>query len=227
MPTMAPTVGGSSSDSDDDDSDSGDGSDSIDLTSDSDDDDDSGDSDDDDSEEDTDSDTSDDDDDTSSEGGSGSGSGSDSSDSEDGTTGFAPSFSCSDLPSSECEEWHRPDGTLLCVLNVLTQDCYGIVPAAGHYGRGTYDEGYKTALYETLQDNRALKALVGVLATLVALLVVAMMGSGYVVYKKTKKMEQVADESMVSTVAQAAASRRLRSDDEPSYMGSHEVYGTE
>ena len=202
------------------DSESGSGTESGDTDSD---DDTSGDDDEDDSEDDADDDS---DDDIVIESDSGSGSGSDS-DSDSGEDSEDVSlFQCSGLSESICGTQYADDGRVLCLMNIMTKRCYAVVAASGYYGRGTYDQGYATASSELVFHTRQLRAIVGVLATIVMLLLVALIGGGYFVHQKVNEMEQIADESIMSETV-GMKDTDDKHEYQPSYMGHHEVYSAE
>merc|ERR1712228_1044467 len=182
------SVTGDSDDSDDDDSDddstsgdSDDDSDSISATGDSDDSDDD-DSDDDDSDSDTSSDT-----DSSSSTGT----------STVTTTASATSY-CAQLTSNECGNAYANDGSAICAVNAVSHNCYAVVASQGMYGSGNYDAGYTEAAAEMEAESQKLSAIVGVLAAIVVLLVLALLGGGYYLYQKTQKMSQIAEESAMT-----------------------------
>merc|ERR1719273_1054814 len=188
------SVSSDSDDSDDDDSDddtSGNGSDdddSDDDTSGDDSDDDDSDTSDDDDSDDDDSDASDDDD-SDDDDGSGSSSAT--------TTASAVSY-CAQLTINECSNAYADDGSAICAVNAVSDNCYAVVASKGKYGSGNYDEGYTAAAEELEQESQKLNAIVGVLAAIVVLLVLALLGGGYFLFQKTKKMGQIAEESMMT-----------------------------
>merc|ERR1711876_31223 len=179
------SVTGDSDDSDDDDSDddstSGD-------SDDTDSDDDSGDSDTDSNASGDDSDTDSDDSDTDSSSGSGS---------STVTTASSVSY-CASLTASACGNAYANDGTAICAVNAVSDNCYAVVASQGMYGSGNYDAGYTQATSEMEAESQKLNAIVGVLAAIVELLVLALLGGGYYLYQKTQKMTQVAEESAMT-----------------------------
>merc|ERR1712061_57116 len=176
----------SDDDSDDDDSTSGD-------SDDTDSDDDSGDSD-------TDSNASGDDSDTDSND-----SGDSDTDSSSGsgsstvTTASSVSY-CASLTASACGNAYANDGTAICAVNAVSDNCYAVVASQGMYGSGNYDAGYTQAAAEMEQESQKLNAIVGVLAAIVVLLVLALLGGAYFLHQKTKKMAQIAEESVMTSV---------------------------
>merc|ERR1719384_2048517 len=185
---------GDSEDSDDDDSNTSGDSDDDSNTSGDDSDDDSntsGDSDDDDSGNDSDDDSN----------ASGTSSDTDSSDtgSSTVTTAFTVSY-CAQLTSSECGNAYANDGTAICAVNAVSDNCYAVVASQGMYGSGNYDAGYTQATTEMEAESQKLNAIVGVLAAIVVLLVLALLGGGYYLYQKTQKMAQIAEESVMTEV---------------------------
>jgi len=75
-----------------------------------------------------------------------------------------------------------------------------VVASQGMYGSGNYDSGYESATAELEAESQKLNAIVGVLAAIVVLLVLALLGGGYFLYQKTKKMSQIAEESVMTEV---------------------------
>merc|ERR1719242_1579821 len=206
-------VTGDSDDSDDDDS-YDDDSDSISVTGDSDDSDDddsdddtSGDSDDDDSDDDsnTSGDDSDDDSTTSGDSDTDSNDSGDDSDTDSSsgsstvTTASATSY-CAQLTSNECGNAYANDGSAICAVNAVSDNCYAVVASHGMYGSGNYDAGYTQATTELEAESQKLNAIVGVLAAIVVLLVLALLGGAYFLHQKTKKMAQIAEESVMTSV---------------------------
>jgi len=155
--------------------------------------------------------SSDDDDGTSSDGGDGGSDSvvsvdSDDSDSSDGaaTTAAVAAedtlFFCAGLDEADCGAQHAVDGTVLCVLNVVTNDCYAVVSAAA----GSYDQGYTAATGALKDDSRRLNAVVGVLATIVVVLVVLFSGGGFVGYRMINGMEKMTDENIARATIKSA-----------------------
>jgi H+/gluconate symporter-like permease len=70
----------------------------------------------------------------------------------------------------------------------------------GMYGSGNYDAGYTQATTELEAESQKLNAIVGVLAAIVVLLVLALLGGAYFLHQKTKKMAQIAEESVMTSV---------------------------
>merc|ERR1712039_1144800 len=201
--------------------DSDDDSDDTDSDDDSDDDDDSGDDSDDTDSDDTDSsDTDDDSDDTDSDDDSDD---TDSSDTNGGsstvTTQSSVSY-CASLSQSQCSNAYADDGTAICAVNAVSSNCYAVVASKGMYGSGNYDDGYARAQEEMEADSQKLNAIVGVLAAIVVLLVLALLFGGYFLYQKTKKMSQIAEESMMTTTVDPDE----KDVDEPMVTGHHTVY---
>merc|ERR1719150_3679746 len=202
-------VTGDSDDSDDDDSDNDD-SDSISVTGDSDDSDasddddsnDSGDDSDDDSNtsgDDSDDDSGDDSDDDSNASGTSSDTDSSSGSGTAPTTASTVSY-CAQLTSSECGNAYANDGTAICAVNAVSDNCYAVVASQGMYGSGNYDAGYTQATTELEAESQKLNAIVGVLAAIVVLLVLALLGGAYFLHQKTSKMAQIAEESVMTEV---------------------------
>merc|ERR550532_1010789 len=169
----------------------------MDVTGDSDDsDDDDDDSDDDDSDDDdSDDDDSDDDDsdDDSDDTDSSATTTDDSTDSSDTTAnGAATTVNnvqsyCASLSFSQCSNAYADDGSAICAVNAVSDNCYAVVASQGMYGSGNYDDGYARAQEEMEADSQKLNAIVGVLAAIVVLLVLALLFGGYFLYQKTKK----------------------------------------
>merc|ERR1712154_208886 len=112
------------------------------------------------------------------------------------TTASSVSY-CAQLTSSECGNAYANDGTAICAVNAVSDNCYAVVASQGMYGSGNYDAGYTQAAAEMEQESQKLNAIVGVLAAIV-LLVLALLGGGYYLYTKTQKMTQIAEESAMT-----------------------------
>merc|ERR1712242_460239 len=158
---------------------------------------------------DTDSNDSDDDSDTDSND-SGDDSDTDSNDSDDSDTDSSsatgsstvttanPTTYCASLTASACGNAYANDGSAICAVNAVSDNCYAVVASQGMYGSGNYDDGYARAQEEMEADSQKLNAIVGVLAAIVVLLVLALLFGGYFLYQKTKKMGQIAEESQLT-----------------------------
>merc|ERR1712045_858190 len=130
---------------------------------------------------------------------SGTSSDTDSSDTGSGTATTASTVSyCAQLTSSECGNAYANDGTAICAVNAVSDNCYAVVASQGMYGSGNYDAGYTQAATEMEAESQKLNAIVGVLAAIVVLLVLALLGGGYYLYQKTQKMSQIAEESAMT-----------------------------
>merc|ERR1712083_702371 len=169
--------------------------DSDDTDSDDSDDDDSDDTDSDDDSDDTDSDDTDSDSDDDSDTDS-----SDTNGSSSGTTTSSPTTFCAQLTNAECSNAYTDTGMAICAVNSLQDNCYAVVASQGMYGSGNYDDGYTSATAELQAESQKLNAIVGVLATIVVLLVLALLGGAYFLHQKTKKMAQIAEESVMTSV---------------------------
>merc|ERR1712154_688676 len=113
------------------------------------------------------------------------------------TTASTVSY-CAQLTSSECGNAYANNGTAICAVNAVSDNCYAVVASQGMYGSGNYDAGYTQAAAEMEQESQKLNAIVGVLAAIVVLLVLALLGGGYYLYQKTQKMSQIAEESAMT-----------------------------
>lgn len=187
-------------DSDDDDSDSmsatgdSDDSDDDDSTSGESDDDDSGDSDDDDSTTSGDDDSDDSDDDSSSNGGGGA------------ATTANPTAYCAQLTSSECGNAYANDGSAICAVNAVSQNCYAVVASSGIYGSGNYDDGFTAAQQSAEQESQKLNTIVGVLAGIITVMALGIIGGAYYLHTKSKRMIQEQElETVQSTTAMETA----------------------
>jgi len=177
---------GDSADSDDDDS-------TDDSTSGTSDDDDStsGDSDDDDST----SGTSDDDDSTSGD--------SDSSDNGSGTATTAnPVSYCAQLATNECSNAYANDGTAICAVNAVSQNCYAVVASSGIYGSGNYDDGFTAAQQSAEAESQKLNTIVGVLAGIITVMALGIIGGAYYLHTKSKRMVQEQELETVQSTTQ-------------------------
>merc|ERR1712087_887737 len=113
------------------------------------------------------------------------------------TTASATSY-CASLTASACGNAYANDGTAICAVNAVSDNCYAVVASQGMYGSGNYDAGYTQATTEMEAESQKLNAIVGVLAAIVVLLVLALLGGGYYLYQKTQKMAQIAEESAMT-----------------------------
>merc|ERR1712060_898873 len=113
------------------------------------------------------------------------------------TTASATSY-CASLTASACGNAYANDGTAICAVNAVSDNCYAVVASQGMYGSGNYDAGYTQAATEMEAESQKLNAIVGVLAAIVVLLVLALLGGGYYLYQKTQKMSQIAEESAMT-----------------------------
>jgi len=179
---------------DDDDSDDTDSDDTDSDDTDSDDDDDT-DSDDTDSDTDTDSDDDDDDsDDTDTDSDDTDSSDTDGSSSSTVTTQSSVSY-CASLSSSQCSNAYHTDGTAICAVNSVSNNCYAVVASQGMYGSGNFDEGWNAASTEMEMETQNLQLVVGVLGGLVVLLVLCVIAGGCVFYKKVSDHEKTMSQS--------------------------------
>merc|ERR1711874_283680 len=119
-----------------------------------------------------------------------------------GTTASTVSY-CAQLTSSECGNAYANDGTAICAVNAVSDNCYAVVASQGMYGSGNCDAGYTQAATEMEAESQKLNAIVGVLAAIVVLLVLALLGGAYFLHQKTKKMAQIAEESIVCETIEA------------------------
>lgn len=196
-------------DSDDDSDDDDDDSDSMSATGDSDDSDDddstddstSGDSDDDDStsgdsdDDDSTSGTSDDDDSTSGD--------SDSSDNGSNTvTTVNPTQYCAQLATNDCSNAYANDGTAICAVNAVSQNCYAVVASSGIYGSGNYDDGFTAAQQSAEQESQKLNTIVGVLAGIITVMALGIIGGAYYLHTKSKRMVQEQELETVQSTTQ-------------------------
>merc|ERR1711997_823490 len=184
-------VTGDSDDSDDDDSDDDYSDDDTDSDDDDSDDDDSDDDDSDDDSDDTDSDDDDSDDTDSDDDSDDTGSDDTDSSSNTGTpatTASAVSY-CASLSSNQCSNAYADDGSAICAVNAVNQNCYAVVASSGMYGSGNFDDGYTAASHELEVETQKLNTIVGVLGGLVAVLVLLFIGGGYYFFKKSKLHE--------------------------------------
>merc|ERR1712130_779753 len=120
-----------------------------------------------------------------------------------GTTTQSTVSYCAQLSSSQCANAYADDGSAICAVNAVSENCYAVVASKGKYGSGNYDEGYNAAATDLEQESQKLNAIVGVLAAIVVLLVLALLGGAYFLHQKTKKMAQIAEESIVCETIEA------------------------
>merc|ERR1712051_1045210 len=116
-----------------------------------------------------------------------------------GTTASTVSY-CASLTASACGNAYANVGTAICAVNAVSDNCYAVVASQGMYGSGNYDSGYESATAELEAESQKLNAIVGVLAAIVVLLVLALLGGAYFLHQKTKKMAQIAEESVMTSV---------------------------
>merc|ERR1712228_865494 len=91
----------------------------------------------------------------------------------------------------------------ICAVNAVSDNCYAVVASQGMYGSGNYDAGYTQATTELEAESQKLNAIVGVLAAIVVLLVLALLGGAYFLHQKTRKMAQIAEESVMTEAIEA------------------------
>merc|ERR1712165_111528 len=135
------------------------------------------------------------------------------------TTASSVSY-CASLTASACGNAYANDGTAICAVNAVSDNCYAVVASQGMYGSGNYDAGYTQATTEMEAESQKLNAIVGVLAAIVVLLVLALLGGGYYLYQKTKKMSQIAEESQLTRTVDGDD----KEVDEPMVTGHHTIY---
>merc|ERR1712048_531096 len=165
---MGDVTSSSDDDSDDDDDDDSDDDDSDDDS----DDDDSDDTDSDDDSDDTDSDDTD----------------SSSNTGTPATTASANSY-CASLSSNQCSNAYADDGSAICAVNAVSNNCYAVVAQSGMYGSGNFDDGYTAAEAQMEAETQQLSTIVGVLGGMIAVLVLLFIGGGYYFFKKSKLHE--------------------------------------
>jgi len=88
-------------------------------------------------------------------------------------------------------------------MNAVSDSCYAVVAQKGKMGSGNYDDGYTAGVRELETESQQLNAIVGVLAAIVVLLVLALIGGAYFLHQKTKKMAQIAEESIMHETIEA------------------------
>jgi len=128
---------------------------------------------------------------------------------------------CASLSFSQCSNAYANDGNALCAVNAVSDQCYAVVPSQGMYGAGNYDDGYTRAQEELESESEKLNAIVGVLAAIVVLLVLALIAGAYFLHQKTKKMTQIAEESHVCDTITANDDKDV---DAPMVTGHDTVY---
>jgi len=174
---------GDSEDSDDDESGSGDSDDDSNTSGDSDDD------------SNTSGDDSDDDSDDSDSSGTTNGGGS-------ATTTVSPSTFCAQLTGNECSNAYANDGTAICAVNAVSQNCYAVVASSGIYGSGNYDDGFTAAQQSAEQESQKLNTIVGVLAGIIVVMALGIIGGAYFLHTKSKRAVQEQEmEAVQSTTA--------------------------
>merc|ERR1719384_1947221 len=94
---------------------------------------------------------------------------------------------CASLTSSMCANAYANDGNALCAMNAVSDQCYAVVASQGMYGAGNYDEGYTRAQEELESESQKLNAIVGVLAAIVVLLVLALIAGAYFLHQKNQE----------------------------------------
>ena len=77
------------------------------------------------------------------------------------------------------------------------------------------------ATAELEAESQKLNAIVGVLAAIVVLLVLALLGGAYFLHQKTKKMAQIAEESVMTEAIEANDDKDV---DAPMVTGHQTVY---
>lgn len=94
---------------------------------------------------------------------------------------------CTDLDSDDCDELTTDDGDAACAFNEVNDECYGIVRRAGQHGEGNFDDGFIAAQNAAKSQNDALLAVIGVLAGIIGMLLIAVGAGGYYFYQKAQK----------------------------------------
>jgi len=92
---------------------------------------------------------------------------------------------CASLTNSMCANAYALNGDAMCAMNAVSDQCYAVVASQGMYGAGNYDEGYTRAQEELESESQKLNAIVGVLAAIVVLLVLALIAGAYFLHQKS------------------------------------------
>merc|ERR1719167_304097 len=69
---------------------------------------------------------------------------------------------CASLSSSQCSNAYHTDGTAICAVNSVSNNCYAVVASQGMYGSGNFDEGWNAASTEMEMETQNLQLVVGV-----------------------------------------------------------------
>merc|ERR1712141_867941 len=104
------------------------------------------------------------------------------------TTASAVSY-CASLSSNQCSNAYADDGSAICAVNAVNNNCYAVVASSGMYGSGNFDDGYTAAEAQMEAETQQLATIVGVLGGMIAVLVLLFVGGGYYFYKKSKLHE--------------------------------------
>merc|ERR1719402_659179 len=107
--------------------------------------------------------------------------------SSSGTTTASSVSYCASLSQSACNNAYYDDGTAICAMNAVSDSCYAVVAQKGKMGSGNYDDGYTAGVRELETESQQLNAIVGVLAAIVVLLVLALIGGAYFLHQKNQE----------------------------------------
>merc|ERR1719216_641292 len=117
------------------------------------------------------------------------------------TTASATSY-CAQLTGNECSNAYANDGTAICAVNAVSQNCYAVVASSGIYGSGNYDDGFTAAQQSAEQESQKLNTIVGVLAGIIVVMALGIIGGAYFLHTKSKRAVQEQEmEAVQSTTA--------------------------
>merc|ERR1719203_964436 len=128
---------------------------------------------------------------------------SDSSDNGSNTvTTVNPTQYCAQLATNDCSNAYANDGTAICAVNAVSQNCYAVVASSGIYGSGNYDDGFTAAQQSAEQESQKLNTIVGVLTGIITVMALGIIGGAYYLHTKSKRMVQEQElEAVQSTTA--------------------------
>merc|ERR1712165_443485 len=117
------------------------------------------------------------------------------------TTAASVSY-CASLTASACGNAYANDGTAICAVNAVSQNCYAVVASSGIYGSGNYDDGFTAAQQSAEAESQKLNTIVGVLAGIIVVMALGIIGGAYFLHTKSKRAVQEQEmEAVQSTTA--------------------------
>merc|ERR1712154_589299 len=114
-----------------------------------------------------------------------------------GATTANPVSYCAQLATNECSNAYATDGTAICAVNAVSQNCYAVVASSG-----IYDDGFTAAQQSAQEESQKLNTIVGVLAGIITVMALGIIGGAYYLHTKSKRAIQEQElETVQSTTA--------------------------